>query len=256
MTEFRCCAVVPTFENPETIRSVVESIRGHLADVIVIDDGSSQAGREACAALAREGLAEVTHLAENRGKGAAMRVGFAEAARLGFSHAFQIDADGQHDADAIPAFIAAAQGQPAAAVFARPVYDETIPQARRIARKITHFWVDLEVGRGVIDDALIGFRIYPLAATRSLGLVCDRMAFDVEAAVLLAWAGVPIVNLPVRVRYLTAEEGGRSHFHVVRDNARLAWLHCRLCTTASIRFCFGRPARRQRPTSSSFSESS
>lgn len=244
MTEFRCCAVVPTFENPETIRSVVEAIRVFLPDVLVVDDGSSEPGRAACAALAEDGLAEVRHLPENRGKGAAMREGFAEAARLGFTHAFQIDADGQHDVEAIPSFLEAARAKPTGAVFARPVYDETAPAGRRIARKITHFWVNLEVGAGLIDDALIGFRIYPLEATLGLGLVCDRMTFDVESAVLLAWAGVPIVNLPVRVRYLSEAEGGRSHFHVVRDNLRLAWLHCRLCTAASVRFCLGRPARR------------
>ncbi len=244
MSEFRCCAIVPTFDNPETIRSVVKAIRVHLPDVLVIDDGSLSGGREACAALAEEGLAEVRHLPENRGKGAAMRVGFAEAARLGFTHAFQIDADGQHDAEAIPAFLKAAQARQESAVFARPVYNESVPTARRVARKITHFWVNLEVGRGLIDDALIGFRIYPLEATLALGLRCNRMTFDVESAVLLAWSGVPIVNLPVRVRYLTEAEGGRSHFHVVRDNLRLSWLHCRFCTVASIRFCFGRPARR------------
>lgn len=173
-----------------------------------------------------------------------MRVGFAEAARLGFTHAFQIDADGQHDVEAIPAFLEAARAKPSGAVFARPVYDETIPKARRVARKITHFWVDLEVGAGLIEDALIGFRVYPLEATLALGLASNRMAFDVESAVLLAWAGVPIVNLPVRVRYLSEAEGGTSHFHIVRDNLRLAWLHCRLCTAASIRFCLGRPSRR------------
>jgi glycosyltransferase involved in cell wall biosynthesis len=244
MSEFRCCAVVPTYENPKTIRSVVKAIRMYLPAVLVIDDGSSQAGREACAKLAEEGLAEVRHLPANRGKGAAMRLGFSEAVRMGFTHAFQIDADGQHDTEAIPAFLESARANPESAVFARPVYDETVPTSRRVARKITHFWVNLEVGRGVIDDALIGFRIYPLEATLALGLRCDRMTFDVESAVLLAWSGVPIVNLPVRVRYLTEAEGGRSHFHVVRDNLRLSWLHCRLCTAASIRFCFGRPARR------------
>ena len=244
MIGFRCCAVVPTYDNPETIRSVVEAIRMHLPAVLVIDDGSSEAGREACAKLAEEGLAEVRHLPENRGKGAAMRVGFAEAARMGFTHAFQIDADGQHDAEAIPAFLEAAKAKPESAVFARPVYDETAPTSRRVARKITHFWVNLEVGRGLIDDALIGFRIYPLEATLALGLRCNRMTFDVESAVLLAWSGVPILNLPVRVRYLTEAEGGRSHFHVVRDNVRLSWLHCRLCTAATIRFCLGHPARR------------
>ena len=240
----RICAVVPTYENPQTIAAVVDGLRAHLPDVLVIDDGSTSAGREACAELARAGRAEVIHLPRNRGKGAAMRVGFRAAHDRGFSHAFQIDADGQHDLDAVPAFLEASRARPEAAIFPTPRYDATAPTTRRIARHITHFWVDLEVGRGSIDDALIGFRLYPLAPTLRLPLACNRMAFDVEAAVLLAWAGVPIEHRPVAVRYLTEAEGGRSHFRVVRDNLRLSWLHCRLCTAASIRFCLGREARR------------
>ena len=63
------------------------------------------------------------------------------------------------------------------------------------------------------------------------------MDFDVEIAIRLAWAGVPIVNAPVRVRYLSAEEGGTSHFQPVRDNIRLAWMHSRLCTIGCTRWC-------------------
>ena len=246
MTNFHCCAIVPTFENPATVRNVVERIRMTLDDVIVVDDGSSEPGRLACQSIQRDGLAEVIRLPHNSGKGAAMRTGFRAAGKRGFSHAFQIDADGQHDLDALPRFLSAAEASPESAIFATPVYDETAPWLRSFARKITHFWVDLEVGRGVIKDALIGFRIYPLEATLSLGLVCNRMTFDVESAVLLAWAGVPIQNLPVGVRYLTAEAGGMSHFKIGRDNLRLSWLHCRLCTTASIRWFLRRTFRRTR----------
>lgn len=244
MTDFRCCAIVPTFENPATVRDVVERIRMTLDDVIVVDDGSSEPGRQVCESIRRDGLAEVIRLSHNSGKGAAMRAGFRAAGTRGFTHAIQIDADGQHDLDALPRFLSAAEAWPQSAVFATPVYDETAPWLRSFARKITHFWVDFEVGRGVIDDALIGFRIYPLEATLSLRLVCNRMAFDVESAVLLSWAGVPIQNLPVGVRYISAKDGGRSHFKMGRDNLRLSWLHCRLCTTASIRWCLHRILRR------------
>lgn len=237
MTTIRCCAVVPTFENPETIGRVARAIRRNLPDLIIVDDGSSAAGRAACEALWADGTARLIQLPRNQGKGAAMRAGFKAAHELGFSHAFQIDADGQHDLEAIPRFLEAAAAEPNSAIFASPIYDESAPRARRIARKITHFWVNLEVGAGRIDDALIGFRIYPLAATMRLPLRCNRMAFDVESAVLLAWADTPIQNLPVGIRYPSPEEGGRSHFKIVRDNLRLAWLHCRLCTIASIRWC-------------------
>ena len=237
MTAFQCCAVVPSFDNPETIRGVVERIRVHLPNILVVDDGSGPEGRETCAQMERDGLARVFRLEENSGKGVAVKHGFAEAAKAGFSHAFQIDADGQHDLEEIPRFLAAAEEARDHAIFGYPVYDETAPKLRRVARKITRFWVDLEVGRGVIADSMIGFRVYPLAETLALRLRSNRMSFDVEVAVLLVWAGIPILNLPVGVRYLSAEEGGRSHFQPFLDNLRLSWLHCRLCTIGSTRWC-------------------
>ena len=247
--EFRCCAIVPTYDNPETIRSVVERIRVHLPDVLVVDDGSDAPGREACQALDRDGLVRVFRLERNSGKGAAVKRAFAEAEMAGFTHAFQIDADGQHDLEQIPTFVEAARKSFQSAIFGVPVYDESVPGIRHAGRKITRFWVDLEVGRGVIQDAMIGFRVYPIEPIRGLTLRDDRMSFDVEIAVLLVWAGVKVVNLPVGVRYLSAEEGGLSHFRPFLDNLRLSWLHCRLCTSASIRWCLGwipRPAALKR----------
>ncbi len=237
MTSFRCCAVVPTFDNPETVGRVVDEIRRFIPEVIVVDDGSAPAGEEACRRLERERRASVHRLSKNAGKGAAVKRGLEEAARAGFSHAFQVDADGQHDLGEIPSFLSAAEAAPSSAIFGMPLYDESAPSVRRIGREITRFWVDLEVGRGVIRDAMIGFRVYPVAATLALPLRARRMSFDVEVAVLLAWAGVAIVNLPVKICYFAPEEGGRSHFRPFQDNLRLSWLHSRLCTTASIRWC-------------------
>lgn len=249
MSGVRLCAVVPTYDNPETVGAVVDRIRGHLPSVFVVDDGSDEAGRAACAALERAGRATVVRHPVNRGKGAAVRTGLERAQAAGFSHAFQIDADGQHDLDAIPSFLAAARARPDAAIFGHPVYESSAPRLRTVGREATRFWVDLEVGgRGRIVDAMIGFRIYPIEATLALGSRCDRMDFDVEVAVLLAWAGVPIENLPVGVRYLTAEEGGRSHFRLFHDNAALFRLHSRLCTRASIEWCLSWVRPRPRPS--------
>ena len=234
-TAQRLCAVVPTYDNPMTIRGVVTAIRSHSLPVIVVDDGSAAAGEAACAALAAEGLATVRRRPQNGGKGAAVKTGFAAAAELGFTHALQVDADGQHDLTRIPAFVAAAEADPAALVLGCPEYGESAPKLRRTARRITNFWVDVEVGKGVITDAMVGFRVYPLAAVQRLGRLGDRMDFDIEIAVRLALAGTRVVNLPVPVRYLDAAEGGVSHFQPLRDNLRLSWLHTRLCAAASFR---------------------
>lgn len=247
MSGVRLCAVVPTYDNPETIGRVVERIRADLPSVIVVDDGSAAAGRAACEALAASGRAVVVRHPVNRGKGAAVRTGLERAQSLGFSHAFQIDADGQHDLDAIPGFVATARAHPEAVVLGHPVYEASAPRLRTVGRELTRFWVDLEVGgRGRVEDAMIGFRVYPIDATLALDTRCDRMAFDVEVVVLLAWAGVPIENRPVGVRYLTAEEGGLSHFRLFHDNAALFRLHSRLCTRASIDWCLARIGLRPR----------
>jgi len=234
---FRCCLLVPTFNNPMTVRNVVEEARRHLVDVVVVDDGSAEPGRRACEGLARDGLAHVVHRERNGGKGAAVKTGFAEARRLGFTHVLQVDADGQHDLSAMPEFLARGRENPRAVVLGYPHYDASAPTVRKVARRFTRFWVDLEAGAGVIRDSMIGFRLYPLAAVEQVQAAGNRMDFDIEIAVRLAWTGAPILNLPVQVRYLQAQEGGISHFQLLRDNLRFAWLHSKLCTHLCTHWC-------------------
>lgn len=226
---FRPCVLIPTYDNPRTIRSVVERSRAHLSDVLVVDDGSGPEGRAACEAVAAEGLAHVVHRPQNGGKGAAVKTGFAAAHELGFTHALQVDADGQHNIDDIPRFLEVAEQHRDALVLSVPQFDESAPRARQIGRKITIFWVNLETGGRVIHDPLCGFRVYPLVDTLRVSVSADMMDFDPEIAVRLAWSGVPVINLPMKVRYISAEDGGVSHFRVFWDNFLMSWMHTRLC---------------------------
>ncbi|MBL9100112.1 MAG: glycosyltransferase family 2 protein [Myxococcales bacterium] len=228
---FTPCALIPTYNNPRTLRAVVEQVRAHLP-VVVVDDGSAAEGRREAERLAADGLAAVTHRERNGGKGAAVKTGFVFARSLGYTHALQVDADGQHALADIPEFLAAARRDPSALILGAPVYDASAPRGRLIGRRITLFWTDVEAGRGVIRDPMCGFRVYPLAAALAVGRTGDRMDFDIEVAVRMAWMGVPIVNLPTKVRYLSAAEGGVSHFRMVRDNFKIGWLHTRLSITA------------------------
>lgn len=232
----RICAVVPTYDNPLTVHQVVQELRKWSLDVILVDDGSGPEGQAACAALAAEGLVHLRRRPKNGGKGAAVKSGFAAAVELGYTHVLQVDADGQHDLARVPEFCATARSNPRALVLGYPEYDTSAPRVRRAARGITSFWVNVEVGRNKIRDAMIGFRVYPLAAVQLLPRLGDRMDFDIEIAVRLVLAGTPTVNLPVRVRYLERAEGGVSHFQPLRDNLRFCWLHSRLCTAACFRW--------------------
>jgi len=238
----RVCALIPTYNNPRTIRHVVERVRAHLSDVLVVDDGSGPEGQAAAAALAREGLALVYRLERNVGKGAAVKEGFRRASALGFTHALQIDADGQHDTNDLPRFLAAAQAHPEALVAGDPVFDGSAPQGRVRGHRFCRLWTDLATGGRVIRDVLCGFRVYPLEP--ALRTPCgDRMEFDAEIAIRLVWAGCPVVNVPTTVRYLSAEEGGVSHFRLWRDNARIVSTYVPLCLVGLGRLAIGRGPR-------------
>ncbi len=226
---FRPCAVVPSLDNPRTVRGVVERLAARLP-VVLVDDGSGPDGAAACVVAAEHERVTLVRFEENRGKGAAVGAGFREADRRGFTHALQVDADAQHDLDRVEPFLEAAAAAPDALVLGYPVYDASAPRSRVIGRKVTAFWVAVELGdRTRIRDAMIGFRVYPLAASLATPIRSARMGFDIEIAVRMARRGVPIVNLPVAVRYPPAEEGGVSHFRPLRDNLAFCALHTRLC---------------------------
>lgn len=224
----RVCALIPTYDNPGTIRAMVEAVRVHLPQVVVVDDGSGPEGREAVAALGRDGLAEVHHLPRNTGKGAAVKEGFRRALAAGFTHAVQIDADLQHEVGDLPRFLAAVRAHPEALVLGEPLFDASAPRSRVRGHRFCSIWTDLATGGRVIHDPLCGYRAYPLEAALAVG-GGDRMEFDVQVAIRMVWAGCPVVNLPTRVRYLTAEEGGVSHFRLWRDNVRIVGRHVWLC---------------------------
>ncbi len=225
---FRPCVLIPTYDNPRTLEAVVRSVRKHAEHVIIVDDGSGDAGRLAAVRLGRQGLARVHRRERNGGKGAAVKTGFVRALEAGFTHALQIDADGQHDVDDLPRFLEAARARPAAVVLGRPVFDHSQPRGRAIGRRISQFWVNLETGGRVIEDPQCGFRVYPLEASLRARARGNRMQFDQELPVRLVWAGRAVVNLPTRVRYLRPEEGGVSHFQMLRDNLRISAMHTRL----------------------------
>lgn len=223
--DWRPCAVIPTFDNPTTVRAVAEAVQARLP-VIVVDDGSGPEGRAVVEALGREGVAHVHHRARNGGKGAAVTTGFQVAHALDYTHVLQVDADGQHELDDLPIFLAASHERPEALILGAPIFDGSAPRGRRIGRQITRFWTNLETFGRVIDDPMCGFRVYPIEPACRIAPICGpRMDFDIEVAVRLVWDGVPVVNLPTRVRY---PEGGVSHFHLVRDNARISWMHSKL----------------------------
>jgi hypothetical protein len=157
------CAVIPTYDNPATVRAVVETVRAHLADIVVVDDGSGAAGRAACDAIAqlRPRARRAARRKRRQGRGGEDRLRGGAAARG--HHVLQVDADGQHDLGDVPRFLAEARAHPDALILGRPVFDATQPRSRAFARQLSIFWVSVETGSRAIADPQCGFRVYPLA---------------------------------------------------------------------------------------------
>jgi glycosyltransferase involved in cell wall biosynthesis len=223
------CLLIAIYDQPASIAAVVEALAPLNLPCLIVDDGSGEQTRHALDRLdARFGWVRVERHERNAGRGAALQTGYRSAARLGFSHAVQLDADGQHETSDIPALLDAARRHPAALVLGEPIFDESAPLARRLGRSISRFWVWIETCSLAIRDPLCGFRCMPLLpAVRILDEVrCGaHMDFDPEIAVRLVWAGLPVVDVPTRVRYFA---DGVSHFDLFRDNVRMIWLHVRL----------------------------
>jgi polyprenyl-phospho-N-acetylgalactosaminyl synthase len=227
----RTCVLIPTYDNEATLEAVVRRARNHVPDVIVVDDGSHEKARTVARVLGDSGIADVRFHDRNRGKGAAMLTGLQAALDRGFSHAIQIDADGQHDTDDIPRFLEASRIDPLALVMGEPIFDHTAPKLRMWARQLTVFWCRVETWSARLADPLCGYRVYPVAATLRAGFRARAMDFDPEVAVRLAWAGTPIARVPTHIRYFTRAEGGVSHYRPFLDTVRISVMHTRLVLT-------------------------
>lgn len=225
---FSPVAVIPVYNQPHRVGEVVAALRAHGLPVILVDDGSDARTAAIVSALAADRII-VERLPENRGKGAAVMTGLACARARGFTHALQVDADGQHDLDSVPALLDEARRHPGTLVSGRPVYDASIPKSRLYGRHISHFFARLETLSRGLDDAMCGFRVYPVAESLAVAneeTVGARMDFDTEIMVRLHWRGVISRFVPVRVTY---PEDGISHFDVFADNWRITKMHARLC---------------------------
>ncbi|MDE8555444.1 glycosyltransferase family 2 protein [Pantoea vagans] len=224
---FSPCVVIPCYNHGAMMASVMARLAPFNLPVIVVDDGSDAATQLQLATLRAPQLS-LLRLDSNQGKGVAVIYGLQAAAARGFTHAVQLDADGQHQVEDLPLMLAEAAHYPEALISGQPRYDDSVPKSRLYGRYITHFWVWIETLSLSIRDSMCGFRVYPLAATLAL---CDRRAigqrmdFDTEIMVRLYWQGTRSRFIPTCVTYPAS---GLSHFDALYDNLRISWMHTRL----------------------------
>ncbi|MCJ8295328.1 MAG: glycosyltransferase family 2 protein [Colwellia sp.] len=223
------CAVIPSYNHSAKLVQISAALLAKNITVFIVDDASTAEHSTVLAEISDgdDNIHLISHQI-NQGKGGAVITGLMAAQKLGFSHALQVDADGQHDLNDIDALLALSAQYPLALISGKPVYDDSIPKGRLWGRSITHFWVHIETLSLKVKDTMCGFRVYPLATSCqlinqvSLG---KRMDFDIEIMVRLFWRNVDIKFIPTKVDY---PEDGQSHFRALHDNVLISWLHTRL----------------------------
>ncbi len=222
------CVIVPVYNHGTPLPSTVAGLTVHGLPILIVDDGSDATTKAAIAAVAQRHEVTVLTLPHNGGKGAAVMAGLRAAASAGYTHALQVDADGQHDLRDLPNLLAAARANPAALICGEPQFDDSVPKSRLYGRRLTTFWVAVQTLSRTMPDTMCGFRVYPLGPSIALldsVKLGRRMDFDTEIAVRLYWRNVPLVAIPTAVVY---PEGGTSNFRMLRDNALMTKLHSKL----------------------------
>jgi predicted LPLAT superfamily acyltransferase/uncharacterized protein (DUF2062 family) len=224
--------VIPVFNNPESIRHVVEDCLTKTdLPLAVVDDGSDIKVTTQINPNPRITFLRLDH---NQGKGAAILFGFEWAAKNGFTHVVTLDGDGQHKADDIAAVRAVAIEKPWSLVIGKRIFSgDNVPKISRFGRVFSNFWVQYETGSGV-SDSQSGFRCYPVFHVQCLKLKHRRYDFELEVLILLLWKGVSVVEVPIEVIYPKAELRV-SHFKKFRDNARISWLNAKLVVVGLLR---------------------
>ena len=209
---FRVGALVPVFNEAETLGPLLERLKREVETVLVVDDGSSD-GSGDIAQAAGVGV----HRRPNGGKGRALRSGFARLLKQDLTHLVTLDADGQHRPEDVPRFRRAALRCGAALVIgSRLGQREGYPAARRQANVVGDWFISKVMGTEV-EDAQSGFRLYDAAVLRRLRLHEEGFAIETELLIRIIRAGGRIARVPIPAIYDTAIS---SYFRPVMDTYR------------------------------------
>ena len=220
LASIHACVIVPTYNNANTLRRVLDGVLAYTPHLIVVNDGSTD---ETPHILSEYPSVTSIDFPHNRGKGSALRRGLHEASAQGFTYAITLDSDGQHFPDDLPTFVRDIEQHGNALLIGdRNMDQEGIPGKSSFGNRFSNFWFRFETGIR-LSDTQSGFRLYPLHELQGIRFYTTKFEFEIEVIVKAAWRGIPIRNVPIRVLYDPDERV--SHFRPFRDFTRISILN-------------------------------
>jgi glycosyltransferase involved in cell wall biosynthesis len=212
----RTAAIIPALNEATSIAAVVDGLRGLVAKVIVVDDGSTDGTAE----RARAAGAEVIVHPQNLGKGHAVRAGLARVAAEDFTHVLLLDGDMQHLPHEAARLIEAAERTGADVVLGERQFSrDATPTSRYHANSIGSWALSSFVGTP-IRDTQCGFRVFRIEALRGLPLKATSYDIETEMLIKLCRRGGRVASVPITAVYA----GQRSKLRPIRDTTRTCFL--------------------------------
>ena len=216
MTE-RVMVLIPAYNAAKSVGDVIRASKEILPDVVVINDGS----RDDTAAVARAAGAEVVEHPQNRGKGAALKTGFAYAVKNGYDVVVTLDADGQHLPREIPKFLKSREETKADLIIGgrSHLFGEMLPR-RRLANRFSA-WSIAKASKTGITDSQSGFRLYSANLLRNVRLHTDGFDLESEVIVRAGVGGFKVLTIPIDLGFVDGLS--TSHYKPLKDTLRIAW---------------------------------
>ena len=202
----RCLVVVPTYDESETIETFLDEVltetRSLDASVLVVDDSSPDGTGDLVRAHDAYGdRVQLLSRAAKDGLGAAYRAGFAWAVEKGYDVVVQVDADGSHPVDRIPAMVAALVDHDLV-IGSRYVDGGSTahwPISRRALSLGANLYVRLVLGLRT-HDATAGFRAWRSSTLVDLGVLATESSgycFQIESSWRAERAGARVLEVPI-----------------------------------------------------------
>lgn len=202
----RTVAVIPAYNEADTVGPVIDETREYVDRVVVVDDGSS----DDTAAIARDHGAVVVEHVFNTGVGGAVRTGYQYAIRNDFGWVVQVDADGQHDPAKIPELLDAAEDHDM--VIASRYLNESYQDYSATRNAGIQFFTRLvnRLGDIEITDVTSGFRVYRVSMLEQILHKSDKH-WAIEQTLEAAKRGYRITEVSTE---MPTREEGESQFTV------------------------------------------